>query len=86
MKTLTIVFALLLASCNEEDEPKKDCTPLKSEMELAAIQLFNVERGNPYNYGNTPTQKEVDAYARSYEIMFDAYTLAVTNYHQCKHQ
>jgi len=85
MKTLALVFALILASCNEEDEPKKDCTPLKSEMELAGQALFSVERQNPFNYGATPTSKEVEEYNLQHEKYFDAYTQAVTNFHQCKH-
>lgn len=85
MKKIIVVFALLLAACSEDDEPKKDCTPLKSEMELAAIQLFNVERQNPYNYGNEPTKQEVDAFNIAYEKVFYAYTLATKNYHDCKY-
>lgn len=81
-----IVLALLLTACHEDDEPQKDCTPLKSEMDLAAITLFNVERQNPYNYGATPTKQEVDTYNLTYELVFDAYTQSVTNYHNCKHQ
>ena len=54
-------------------------------MELAAIALFEVERSNPFNYGAEPTKAEVDAYELQYEKFFDAYTQAVTDFHNCKH-
>lgn len=85
MKKIIVVFAVILAACNEEDEPKKDCTPLKSTMELAAIALFSVERQNPYNYGNEPTKQEVDEYQKQYDKYFFEYTLATKNYHDCKY-
>ena len=80
-----ILFVLLVCFSCSEEEVKPDCTPLKSTMELAAIQLFNVERGNPYNYGNEPTKAEVDAYNKAYEKVFFEYTLATKNYHDCKY-
>ena len=84
MKTLAILFVIACFSCSEE-EVKPDCTTLKSTMELAAIQLFNVQRQNPYNYGNEPTKAEVDAYDKMYQKVFYEYTLATKNYHDCKY-
>jgi len=83
MKNLLFVLCVCF-SCGEE-EVKPDCTPLKSTMELAAIALFEVERSNPFNYGAEPTKAEVDAYELQYEKFFDAYTQAVTDFHNCKH-
>ena len=82
-KTL-LVLIIVCFSCSEE-EVKPDCTPLKSTMELAAIQLFNVERSNPFNYGAEPTKAEVDAYQKQYDKYFFEYTLATKNYHDCKY-
>jgi len=91
MKTIaTILLAFIVLACSEDQDPVKDCTPLKNQMELTEITLWNFERlNNPYaqhaQEGTEPTKEEIDQYTKEKEVFFKAYTQAVTNYHNCKY-